>query len=141
MLFNYLLLTLRNLKKHRGYAFVNAVGLAIGLGSALFILLYVRDSAKSADFYQDLLGRKPAATFPTFVSFSLDGGFTLGLWSMQTVNPAPSETGSRSELAFMVEDAQLKVLVCGPLYAPFNEPLGNDTVVTTGTALMMISTA
>ena len=68
------------------------------------ILLYVRDSAKSADFYQDLLGRKPAATFPTFVSFSLNGGFTLGLWSMQTVNPAPSETGSRSELAFMVED-------------------------------------
>ena len=43
MLFSYLLLTLRNLKKQRGYAFVNAAGLAIGLGSALFILLYVRD--------------------------------------------------------------------------------------------------
>lgn len=43
MLFNYLLLALRNLRKQRGYTIVNALGLAIGLASALFIFLYVRD--------------------------------------------------------------------------------------------------
>jgi putative ABC transport system permease protein len=43
MLVNYLLLALRNLKKQRGYAIINTIGLAIGLASALFIFLYVHD--------------------------------------------------------------------------------------------------
>jgi putative ABC transport system permease protein len=43
MLFNYLLLALRNLRKQRGYTIVNTLGLAIGLASALFIFMYVRD--------------------------------------------------------------------------------------------------
>jgi putative ABC transport system permease protein len=43
MLFNYLLLALRNLRKQRGYTIVNILGLAIGLASALFIFMYVRD--------------------------------------------------------------------------------------------------
>ncbi|HEY5825695.1 MAG TPA: FtsX-like permease family protein, partial [Cyclobacteriaceae bacterium] len=43
MLLNYILLSFRNLKKQRGYSIVNALGLAIGLASALFIFLYVQD--------------------------------------------------------------------------------------------------
>jgi putative ABC transport system permease protein len=43
MFANYLLLAIRNLVKQRGYAIVNTLGLAIGLASAIFILLYVRD--------------------------------------------------------------------------------------------------
>src|SRR5918992_4549670 len=43
MLVSYLLLALRNLKRQRGYAIINALGLAIGLASALFIFLYVYD--------------------------------------------------------------------------------------------------
>jgi putative ABC transport system permease protein len=43
MLLNYLLLAFRNLKKQRGYATINILGLAIGLASALFIFLYVKD--------------------------------------------------------------------------------------------------
>jgi len=43
MFFNYLLLAFRNLKKQRGYATINILGLAIGLASAIFIFLYVKD--------------------------------------------------------------------------------------------------
>jgi len=43
MFFNYLLLAFRNVIKQRGYTFINAAGLSIGLASAIFILLYVRD--------------------------------------------------------------------------------------------------
>jgi putative ABC transport system permease protein len=43
MFLNYLLLAVRNLKKQRGYSLVNAIGLAIGLASAMFIFLYVQD--------------------------------------------------------------------------------------------------
>ncbi|HEX8038243.1 MAG TPA: FtsX-like permease family protein [Chryseosolibacter sp.] len=42
MLFNYFLLAVRNIRKQRGYAIINTLGLAIGLASALFIFLYVR---------------------------------------------------------------------------------------------------
>ena len=42
MLFNYFLLALRNVRKQRGYAIINMLGLAIGLASAIFIFLYVR---------------------------------------------------------------------------------------------------
>jgi len=43
MIANYFLLAFRNLLKQRGYALVNIIGLAIGLGATMYILLYVRD--------------------------------------------------------------------------------------------------
>jgi putative ABC transport system permease protein len=42
MLLNYFLLALRNIRKQRGYAIINTLGLAIGLASAILIFLYVR---------------------------------------------------------------------------------------------------
>lgn len=43
MFLNYLLLSLRNIFKQRGYTIINTAGLSIGLAAAIFILLYVRD--------------------------------------------------------------------------------------------------
>jgi putative ABC transport system permease protein len=51
MLFNYFLLSFRNLKKQRGYTIVNTLGLAIGLASAMFIFLYVRDELTFDNFH------------------------------------------------------------------------------------------
>jgi putative ABC transport system permease protein len=42
MLRNYLTVGLRSLTKSKGYAFINLVGLALGLAACLLILLYVR---------------------------------------------------------------------------------------------------
>jgi putative ABC transport system permease protein len=51
MFFNYLLLSFRNLKKQRGYTIINMLGLAIGLASAIFILLYVKDELNYDTFH------------------------------------------------------------------------------------------
>src|SRR5690349_5669360 len=51
MIFNYLLLAFRNIRKQRGYAIVNTLGLAIGLASAMFIFLYVRDELTFDTFH------------------------------------------------------------------------------------------
>jgi len=40
---NYLTVALRNIAKHRLYSFINIAGLAVGLASAILILLFVRD--------------------------------------------------------------------------------------------------
>lgn len=79
------------------------------------LLLYVKNVDKSAGFYRDLLNREPQAAFSTYVAFSLDGGFTLALWSAERAadewaserhkaDLALPEGGNRFELAFQVKD-------------------------------------
>jgi ABC-type antimicrobial peptide transport system permease subunit len=43
MLRNYLKIALRNLLKHQGYSFINIFGLAIGMGVAMLIGLWIHD--------------------------------------------------------------------------------------------------
>ncbi|NKB69299.1 MAG: FtsX-like permease family protein [Candidatus Latescibacteria bacterium] len=51
MLFNYLLVALRNLRKHKVYAAINAAGLAIGMACCILILLYVQDEIRYDRFH------------------------------------------------------------------------------------------
>ena len=67
-------------------------------------LLYVADPARSMQFYQRLLGRPPAANFPTYVAFAFGEGFYLGLWSTSARDFVSLGSGHRSEIAFMVEN-------------------------------------
>ena len=68
-----------------------------------FFILYVDNPAKSAAFYQELLGRAPVESSPTFAMFALDAGVMLGLWSRHTVEPAATSAGGGHELCFPVE--------------------------------------
>ncbi len=43
---NYLLVALRNLRRHRVYAGINVFGLAVGMAGCLLILLFVRDEVR-----------------------------------------------------------------------------------------------
>ncbi len=52
MLKNYLTITLRNLRKHPGYAFINLFGLALGLVCCLLIFLFVRDELSYDRFHE-----------------------------------------------------------------------------------------
>ncbi len=40
---NYLKDALRNIKKHKGYSFINIVGIAVGIACSMIVLLYVSD--------------------------------------------------------------------------------------------------
>lgn len=67
-----------------------------------FFILYVDNPPKSAAFYQELLGRAPVESSPTFAMFALDAGVMLGLWSRHTVQPAARVAGGGHEVAFAV---------------------------------------
>jgi putative ABC transport system permease protein len=69
MLFNYFLLAFRNIIKQRGFAFVNLLGLALGLASALFILLYVRD-----ELTYDTMHPKASSTYRMGYSLAFPNG-------------------------------------------------------------------
>ena len=51
MLKNYLKIALRNVQRHRSYAFINIAGLAVGMASCLLILFYVQDERSYDGFH------------------------------------------------------------------------------------------
>ncbi len=51
MLKNYLTVAFRNLKRHKGYSFINILGLAIGLACCITIFLFVRDELRYDSFH------------------------------------------------------------------------------------------
>ena len=51
------------------------------------VVLYVKDSAASAAFYEKLLGQPIAQSSPKFSMLPLSGGGMLGLWQREDVEP------------------------------------------------------
>jgi ABC-type lipoprotein release transport system permease subunit len=48
---NYLKIALRHVRKHKAYSFINITGLAVGMGCALFIMLWVQDELSYDRFH------------------------------------------------------------------------------------------
>ena len=80
MLLNYFLLALRNVRKQRGYAIINTLGLAMGLASALFIFLYVRHE-------------RTYDTFHPFADQTYRLGYTIQFKNGQSENYPASPAG------------------------------------------------
>lgn len=71
------------------------------------VILYVDSPARSARFYEGLLGCAPIEELPTFAMLPLGGGMALGLWSRDTVEPGAEAAGGGGELAFQAEDVDV----------------------------------
>ncbi|ORM72665.1 glyoxalase [Pantoea deleyi] len=69
-------------------------------------ILYVANPPASSEFYQRLFNKAPDIVLPTWAAFSFDNGLNLGLWSTSAPDFISCGQGSRTELSFMVEDAQ-----------------------------------
>ena len=76
------------------------------MGLPHFVLLYVDEPQKSADFYARLLDREPLDSAPNFVMFELAPGLRLGLWARRDVDPAPCGAADTGELAMAVATNQ-----------------------------------
>jgi len=70
-----------------------------------FLLLYVDNPPKSAQFYAGLLGAPVLEQSPGFAMLPLRDGVMLGLWSRDTVEPKAASNAGASEVAFTVADA------------------------------------
>ena len=54
MIKNYLKIALRNIKRQKGYSFINITGLAVGIACCLFITLWVLDELSFDRFHEDV---------------------------------------------------------------------------------------
>ncbi len=52
MLLNYIKTALRNIKRHKGYAFINILGLAIGMACSLLIFSWIQDELSYDRFHE-----------------------------------------------------------------------------------------
>ncbi len=52
MLINYLKITIRNIRRHKAYSFINIAGLAIGIASCMLIMLWVQDELSYDRFHE-----------------------------------------------------------------------------------------
>ena len=68
------------------------------------MILYVKNPIESAVFYEKLFNLKPVGCYPSYVAFTFDNGFSLGLWSTMAKNFVSGGEGHRSELSFMVKN-------------------------------------
>jgi predicted enzyme related to lactoylglutathione lyase len=72
-----------------------------------FLILYVADVPKSADFYADLLGRPAIDASPGFAMFEAAPGVRLGLWRADEVEPKPVAPGG-GELCIVASEAEIE---------------------------------
>jgi len=70
------------------------------------LLFYVEEPLVSTVFYEKIFQIKPVASYPTYVAFSFENGFTFSLWSKQAKNFVSGGEGHGSELAFMVQNEE-----------------------------------
>ena len=53
MLKNYFNIAIRNFRRYLGYTIINVAGLAVGLATAIFILLWVADEVSYDSFHKN----------------------------------------------------------------------------------------
>ena len=69
-----------------------------------FVILYVDNPPKAAEFYAGLLGKPAIDSAPTFAMLPLREGVMLGLWQRGEVVPKASAPAGGNEIAFTVAD-------------------------------------
>lgn len=70
-----------------------------------YVLLYVADVPRSAEFYARLLALQPVESSPGFALFVLSSGFKLGLWLRPAVQPPVTAENGSGELCVAVDTA------------------------------------
>jgi len=53
MLKNYFIIALRNLKKHKGFSFINIAGLSVGIACSVLVMIYVYDQLSYDRFHEN----------------------------------------------------------------------------------------
>ncbi|MEQ9468392.1 MAG: FtsX-like permease family protein [Ekhidna sp.] len=110
MLKNYLLVSLRNLKKHFTYSFVNIFGLTVGLACTLIIGIWVHQEYSYDMHFQD-----SDRIFRVGVNFFNIGNLAVGPEILHEKLSAYSDVeyvtsmGSKGDLTFLVENQEITI--------------------------------
>ncbi|MGD8537936.1 MAG: ABC transporter permease [Candidatus Aminicenantes bacterium] len=101
MVKNYLKMTLRNIKKYKGYSFINISGLAVGMACCILILLWVKDELSFDRFHENAY-RIYRVTEHQYNS--------SGDYFPVAVTPWPLAEALKNDYPEIIESARLRIL-------------------------------
>jgi predicted enzyme related to lactoylglutathione lyase len=78
------------------------------MSSVNFVLLYVADPRRSAEFYAKIFERKPVELSADYAMFVLPSGVKVGLWKRDQVQP-PAEGAPGSAEIVLAEESDAQV--------------------------------
>jgi putative ABC transport system permease protein len=130
MLKNYLKITIRNIKRHKGYSFINISGLAVGMACCILILLWVKDELSfdrfhaNADMIYRITDRYPDSS---------------GDYSSTAVTAWPLAEALKNDFPEIVESARLRILTHRRISYKDKKFYENDFVAVDPSFLKMFS--
>jgi len=101
MLNNYLKITIRNIRKNKGYSFINIFGLAVGMACCILILLWVKDELSFDRFHDnaDVIYRVTEHQYNS-----------SGDYFPVAVTPWPLAEALKDDFPEIVDSARLRIL-------------------------------
>ena len=101
MVKNYLKIAIRNIKKHKGYSFINISGLAVGMACCILILLWVKDEMSFDQFHEnaDVIYRVTEHQYNS-----------SGDYFPVAVTPWPLAEALKNDFPEVVESSRLRIL-------------------------------
>ncbi|MCF8226450.1 MAG: ABC transporter permease [Bacteroidales bacterium] len=79
---NHIKITLRNISRNKSFNFINIAGLAIGLASSIFIILYIIDQVKFDRFHE-----KGDNIYRLYIEGKMSGEELKGAWNSPVFGP------------------------------------------------------
>ncbi|MGH7601521.1 MAG: ABC transporter permease, partial [bacterium] len=83
MLKNYLKIALRNLRRHKGYTFINIAGLTVGMACCALMLLFIRH-----ELSYDRFNKKAERIYRMIMHMSREGNVHTGSVMAAPIGPA-----------------------------------------------------
>jgi ABC-type antimicrobial peptide transport system permease subunit len=130
MVKNYLKITIRNIKKHKGYSFINISGLAVGMACCILILLWVKDEMSFDRFHEnsDVIYRVTEHQYNS-----------SGDYFPVAVTPWPLAEALKNDFPEIVESSRLRILSGRLISAKEKKSYERDFVAVDPSFLKMFS--
>jgi putative ABC transport system permease protein len=103
---NYLTIALRNIRRHKGYSFINIAGLAVGMACSILILAWVRDERGTNRFHE-----KIDSLFIVRTTQHYGSDTRIGDGSVPALGPALKAEFPEVRNAARVNNGQLRFLI------------------------------
>ncbi len=130
MLKNYAKITIRNIRKNKGYSFINISGLAIGMACCILILLWVKDELSFDRFHAN------AASIYRVTEHQYDSS---GDYFPVAVTPWPLAEALKTDFPEIIESARLRIVSGGLISYKDKKFYENDFVAVDPSFLKMFS--
>ncbi len=130
MLKNYLKITVRNIRKNKGYSFINIFGLAIGMACCILILIWVKDELSFDRFHAN------ANSIYRITEHQYDSS---GNYFPVAVTPWPLAEALKNDIPEIAKSARLRIVSGGLISYKDKKFYENDFVAVDPSFLKMFS--